>query len=117
MTFYDEKSSIKFDFLNGNYSDLMLELALDSTKTNSKDIKVEVIVEYSNKVKDIFTFTPYAVEGELIKVDDFEVYWSRAIPLEQFFFDINESCPIDTITLQCSQNAQIILGDFFMRVA
>ena len=117
MTFYDEKSSIKFDFLNGNYSDLMLELAIDSTKTNSKDIKVEVIVEYSNKVKDIFTFTPYAVEGELIKVDDFEVYWSRAIPLEQFFFDINESCPIDTITLQCSQNAQIILGDFFMRVA
>ena len=95
----------------------MLELALDSTKTNSKDIKVEVIVEYSNKVKDIFTFTPYAVEGELIKVDDFEVYWSRAIPLEQFFFDINESCPIETITLQCSQNAQIILGDFFMRVA
>lgn len=118
MTFKGGISSITFDFQNGNYSDLMLELALDNTKNTLNEVlEIELVVEYSNKVKDVFTFVPYVVEGELIRVDNSGVYWDRNIPLEQFFFDINESYSLDKITFKCSKNAQIILGDFFMKVA
>lgn len=115
MTFQSENSYIVFDVLNGNYSDLMFEIALDTTKTHLDGVEVEVIVDYTNKKSDSFLFVPFDIGGELIEVGRHEAYWSREIPFEQFFFDINESYRIDKITLKCNKPAQFILGDIFLK--
>ena len=116
LSFNGEDSQIVFDILNNRkYSDIMFEIALDSTRTILKDIKIEIVVNYTNKVVDIFSINPFEVVGEEIEVDELEAYWSREIPFEQFYLDVRDEYYIDKVILKCNKEAQVILGDIFMK--
>ena len=93
----------------------MFEIALDSTRTILKDIKIEIVVNYTNKVVDIFSINPFEVVGEEIEVDELEAYWSREIPFDQFYLDVRDEYYIDKVILKCNKEAQVILGDIFMK--
>lgn len=119
LNFNREDNYILLDILNDEYSELLLEIALDSTKIqdfiSAENIKLEIELIYLNGDKVIHTLTPLNIKGENISKGKYDTYWSRKIPFEQFYIDLNGNSVLDKINIKCNTFAQFVFNTAYIK--